>query len=285
MIVVNENGKTLVKVATWSEMYQRIGFQQYADPKSIQLKEIIGWYSFDIKGPCGLTSCRTEHLRGFIVDLGGSKETNIGNVCGKKHFGVIFKQLKEAFRLERNAQQFREDIAARQSEALALLARLQHLREGEYQADDCYRKMNKQMSQLFDEQTSRALRRKAQRNDNRIIRSVALTADEKDLGLGFGRDEEFREELVGVVNGIQATNTYARLSPRRLDTFQAEIEAFAALDAENLTHKQLQEHGRWLSRLDKTFEDLDETLADCQRFLVPENLATIRAQKYNLHRS
>lgn len=285
MIVVNENGKTLVTVGSWAEMYERVGFQQYADPERVTLKNVIGWYSLPTLGPCALTSCRTKHLRGYIVDLGDGRETNIGNICGHKHFGLVFKRAKEAFHTELNAQRFREQIGAKQHEVPALLTRLSQLRAGDYQADDCYRKMNRQMSQLFDEQTSRALKRKAGRGDNRIVRSVALTADEKEMGLGFTAEQQYREELVGTVNGIQAANTYARLSPRKLDVLQAEIEAFATLDPESLTHKQLQQHARWMNRVDRMFADLDETLADCQRFLVPENLATIRAQKYNLHRS
>lgn len=283
MIVTNENGKTLVRVASWAEMYERVGFQQYADPDRIQLKEIIGWYSMDTTGPCALTNCSTPHLRGYIVDLGEGRETNIGNICGFTHFGVVFKQLKDAFQLERNAQQFREDITARQHEVPSLLSRLKHLRNGDYQADDCYRRMNKQMMHLLDEQTSRALKRRAQRKDNRIVRSVALTADDKATRM-FGRDAEYREEVIGIVNGIQATNDYARLSPRKLDTFEAEIRAFAVLDVENLTHRQLKQHARWMSRLEKAFRDLEGVLADCQRFLVPENLAMIRAQKFNLQR-
>jgi hypothetical protein len=284
MIVTNVNGKTLVYVASWAEMYERVGFQQYADPDRIQLKEIIGWYSMDVTGPCALTNCGTPHLRGYIVDLGGGRETNIGNLCGKTHFGVVFKRLKDAFRLERNAQRFREDIGARQNEAPTWLERLRHLREGDYQADDCYSRMKKQMQHLLDEQTSRALKRKAQRNDNRIVRSVAITALERASKM-FSRDDEYREELIGFVAGIQAAHNYARLSSKRLDVFDAEIKAFAALDAQNLTHKQLQQHGRWMNRLDRAFKDIEEALADCQRFLVPENLAFIRAQKFNLHRS
>lgn len=285
MIVVNENGKTLIKVGSWVEMHERVGFQRTADPKFIRLVNIIGWYSLDEVGPCGLTSCRTPHLRGYIVDLGGGTETNLGNICGHKHFGVVFTQLKDAFHVELNAQRFRENIVTRQAMTSTLLARLKHLREGEYQADDCYRKMKRQMSVLFDEKTSRALKRKAERNDNQIVRSVALTADEKAMRLGFDRLSEYRDELVGVVNGIQAASTFARLSPKRLEEIQAQIEVFAGLDAETLSYNQLQTHTRWSNRIEAEFNELDSVLRDCQRFLVPENIARINAQKYNLHRS
>jgi hypothetical protein len=56
---------------------------------------------------------------------------------------------------------------------------------------------------------------------------VAITALERASKM-FSRDDEYREELIGFVAGIQAAHNYARLSGRKLDAFEAEIRAFAA---------------------------------------------------------
>ncbi|NMZ98069.1 hypothetical protein [Pseudomonas lundensis] len=65
-----------------------------------QLLDILGEYSFPEAKmiPCGIQGCRTPHMRGFLVVTTDGLETNIGNVCGKKHLGVNFQEKRTAFR-------------------------------------------------------------------------------------------------------------------------------------------------------------------------------------------
>lgn len=79
-----------------------------------QLLDILGEYSFpEVKMiPCGIQGCRTPHMRGFLVITTDGLETNIGNVCGKKHLGVNFQEKRTAFRQKqsevRNVEQIIE---------------------------------------------------------------------------------------------------------------------------------------------------------------------------------
>lgn len=65
-----------------------------------QLLDILGEYSFPETKmiPCGIQGCRTPHMRGFLVVTTDGLETNIGNVCGKKHLGANFQEKRAVFR-------------------------------------------------------------------------------------------------------------------------------------------------------------------------------------------
>lgn len=79
-----------------------------------ELLDILGEYSFPETKmiPCGIQGCRTPHMRGFLVVTTDGLETNIGNVCGKKHLGVNFQEKRTAFRQKqgevRNVEQIVE---------------------------------------------------------------------------------------------------------------------------------------------------------------------------------
>jgi len=285
LIQLNANGKTLVSVGSWEEIYTRPGFVESIDVQASKLVEILGRYSLQPKQPCGITSCRQPHNRGYIVDIGEGREGIIGNVCGKTHFGVDFQRVKNAFNVAVNATRFRENIITAQHRVPSWLEQLERLRKGEKQADYCYAKIQNQMLKYFDERTSRALTRKAKAGDGRVLRAIELSADEREAGLGERRDAQYRTELVFTVAGIKAATDYAKLSPRRLETFEAEIAALRELDAESLSYNELKARNRQISTIEEKLADLEATLLDCQRFIVPTNIAAINANKSDLQRS
>lgn len=79
-----------------------------------ELLDILGEYSFPELNmiPCGIQGCRTPHMRGFLVLTTDGLETNIGNICGKKHLGVNFQEKRTAFKQKqgetRNVEQIVE---------------------------------------------------------------------------------------------------------------------------------------------------------------------------------
>lgn len=79
-----------------------------------ELLDILGEYTFPEAQmiPCGIQGCRTPHMKGFLVVTTDGLETNIGNVCGKKHLGVNFQEKRTAFRQKqsevRNVEQIVE---------------------------------------------------------------------------------------------------------------------------------------------------------------------------------
>lgn len=98
------------KVESWEDILQIPGFSQKLDPKEHELKEIIGKYIFKDHIACGLTTCRQPHGAGYIVSTKSGTVTNIGNGCGKTHFGVEFKQASRVFDRAVKEHHYRETI-------------------------------------------------------------------------------------------------------------------------------------------------------------------------------
>ena len=166
MIIISEDGKTFVKVEDWSDVVSRPGFMERLNPKDIKLKNLIGQYNLYPAFPCGLTNCRSEHNRGYIVVAAGGLETNIGNVCGKREFGVEFNEFKKTFKQGYNAQRFREKIGLAQATIDHVVVRVSELLEGEHNGEWCYQQMHSYMTRLFPDSITKPLSRPECVNEN-----------------------------------------------------------------------------------------------------------------------
>lgn len=76
---------------------QRPKFKVDIDPLLHSLAEVLTPYSFSKEAPCGLSTCHQGHLHGFLVRTATGEETNIGHVCGKRHFGEDFDVANAAY--------------------------------------------------------------------------------------------------------------------------------------------------------------------------------------------
>lgn len=90
-------------------------------------------------------------------------ETNIGNVCGKRIFGVVFTELNKRFTQETNAQRYREKITATINQLPAIQSKIDSLREGNFGADNSLKKMHWQISKGFELATLDALKSRSKR--------------------------------------------------------------------------------------------------------------------------
>src|SRR3546814_934796 len=107
MITINGE-KGFVRIESWDDIESRPGFAKDIDPRSVKLKAIIGSYTFSDYIPCGLSTCHQPHGNGFLVVTVDGRETNIGRLCGKRHFSVDFVQMSRVFLKDLRAQQNRE---------------------------------------------------------------------------------------------------------------------------------------------------------------------------------
>jgi hypothetical protein len=118
----------LVRLNSWEELYETPGFVLALDPKSAQLKEIIGVYSFGTRQPCGLKNCKQPHGNGYLVTTNDGRVTNLGSVCGKSAFSVAFTSLEKIFNRGLRAKERRERLEALQNRLPAILVRFASLR-------------------------------------------------------------------------------------------------------------------------------------------------------------
>lgn len=61
--------------------------------------QIIGKYErpHNNQITCELNGCATMHMRGYIISTKDGRETNCGNTCGHREFGVAFKDVEARY--------------------------------------------------------------------------------------------------------------------------------------------------------------------------------------------
>lgn len=97
------NMQDIVSIKSWSDIEERPNYvksiQMKKDSKTnefeLKLIQILGTYILNPKVKCGISGCGQMHNSGYLVLLSDKMETNIGNTCGKNHFGTDFSTSKK----------------------------------------------------------------------------------------------------------------------------------------------------------------------------------------------
>lgn len=130
MITINGE-KELVRVESWGDIESRPDFDGRLNPVDHELDAIIGSYVFAEKIPCGLSSCRTLHGRGYLVATKDGRLTNIGKDCGRIYFGVDFETMSRQFDKDIAAKEKRERLWSFSFKADDIARTIERIRKGE----------------------------------------------------------------------------------------------------------------------------------------------------------
>jgi len=114
---------------TLEEVQSYPGYRFDIDPHATDLVGMIGSYYLNPMVPCGLSSCHTKHMRGYVVVTADGEITNIGNDCGRKHFPEGWAVHRNALESRHRIQRYREVIAACVANKHEFDERLRHLKE------------------------------------------------------------------------------------------------------------------------------------------------------------
>jgi hypothetical protein len=276
MIRISEDGKTFVDIKSWEDILSRPGFKQKLDPNLIILKQIIGQYSINPKQPCGLRSCGTKHNRGYLVVADGGLETNIGNVCGKKIFGVEFNQLHDVFKRSLNEQRYREEILETQNQLDDIVEKVEILRNGDFGGDKSYENMHWHITKGFPESICTPLIERAKRGENIVSREVRLSEEERKMLPIARKNDRFRAETIFIIAGIKAVIDYPRLRTILHKRLGNELEEFRNLDVPSLNYINLQHWNNWKNKINTRLKEASNIIDDCRRFLESTNIERIR---------
>ncbi|MFC5571080.1 hypothetical protein ACFPN1_13520 [Lysobacter yangpyeongensis] len=281
MITLNSE-RGLVRIASWDDIESVPGFTADIDPKTVKLKEIIGSYTFDALIPCGLSTCHQPHGNGFLVAAADGRVTNIGRICGKKHFDVEFTQMSRVFLAAVRAQQNREFLGELKHRLPNITAEVAAFKAGEWGAAW----INTRINQLTGKSGSlptpivNAVRQAVRRGDGALTIQRAATKEEREAlaaaadvtGLERrNRISDFVEVQVGQLDG------FAALAPGNgLRDVLGAIEPFLATlseaEIDNLPDKQLRELSKAGSELEPNLERLRTVIGAGKRLLVQQNV-------------
>jgi hypothetical protein len=282
MITLNSE-RGLVRIASWDDVESVPGFTADIDPRTVKLKEIIGSYTFDVLSPCGLSTCHQPHGNGFLVAASDGRVTNIGRICGKRHFSVEFTQMSRVFLAAVRAQQNREFLGELKNRLPSITSEVATIRTEQHGAAW----INIRVNQLTGKSTAlptpiiNAVRQAVRRGDGTLTIERAATKQEREdrsAAVDVKGLEHLRrnvpivvEDRVGQLDGFPA------LAPGNglreiLGVIEPFLTALADADIENLPDKKLRELSKVGGELDTSLERLRSTVAVGRRLLTRQNI-------------
>lgn len=273
----------IVRIASWSDVESVPGFSANIDPKTVKLKEIIGSYTFDALIPCGLSTCHQPHGAGFMVVAEDGRVTNIGRICGKKHFEVEFSQMSRVFLATLRAQQDREFLYGVKCRLPIISAEVASIRNERYGATWINVRVNQLMGSSTALPTSivNAVRHAVRRGDGSLIVERAATSSEREqrsAAVDVKGLEHLRrnipfviEEKVGQLDG------FAALAPgnglrEALGCIEPFLAVLAEVDIDSLPDKKLRELSKVGGELDANLERLRRVIIAGKRLLTRNNI-------------
>ncbi|MEB1527544.1 hypothetical protein [Xanthomonas sp. WHRI 7945] len=282
-MITLSNERGLVRIASWDDIESVPGFTADIDPKTVRLKEIIGSYTFDALIPCGLSTCHQPHGNGFLVAASDGRVTNIGRICGKRHFSVEFTQMSRIFLAAVRAQQNREFLGELRSRLPTITTEVATIKSEQHGAAW----INTRVNQLTGKSTAlptpiiNAVRQAVRRGNGILIIERAATKQEREersAAVDVKGLEHLRRNVSFVVEDqVGQLDGFAALAPGNgLREILGEIEPFlkglSEADIESLPDKQLRELSKVGGELDANLDRLRAIVAAGRRLLTRQNI-------------
>ncbi len=236
-------------------------------------------YHFSEPVPCGIASCRTPHLKGYLITSSDNLETIIGQVCGKRVFGMSFTRQRQRIdqavadaRRKETIQQMIRGMPA----MIEVIERLE--REYKFLQDLKYRLMGALDPRLYKE-----LRTRAERGSAVVTRSVPMTEEEAAIvfettnrrrndGLGWPHKElpictlEGLEFIKSPFKDMLVTNLITPL--RRLSRMRPD-------EVLEMGRRELAREAKWVGEVPQGIVLAEEVVAAGHRFFTSANIANL----------
>lgn len=265
-----------------------------------ELLDILGDYSFPElnKIPCGIQECRTPHMKGFLVITTDGLETNIGNVCGKKHLGVNFQVKRTAFRQKqveiRNVEQIVE--VKQQLERLQPSLDNLELRSGRIVRLKIF--LNKAHPQLTRLIISRAKLAKAN-----LFKTVLMEEPEarreylhdvepdskgnlEPFENWFARRRPTKSAPAGFLVGLNFwKRDLHQLFRQDILNTAAELHNLDSTMIAELPLSELRRYGKWAQTLENRISDVNLVVEEGEAFFGSDNIEALRLLESDLDRS
>lgn len=281
MITLNSE-RGFQRIESWDDILSTPGFTTHVDPKTVKLKEIIGSYSFGTLIPCGLSTCQQPHANGFLVVAADGRVTNLGRICGQRHFSVEFTQMSRIFLAAVRAQNNREFLWEVKNRIPTITAEVSAIRGDQYGASW----INARINQLTGKSGSlptpivNAVRQASRRGDGALMTQRKAEKDEREAlaaateVTGFDRRNRisnFVEVQVGQLDGFAAIAAGNGLK-EIVGSIEPFVAALAEADISALPDKQLRELAKIGGELEPNLARFRAVVAAGRRLLVRQNI-------------
>lgn len=265
-------------VESWDDIIGIPGFVESLDPEEHTLKEIIGRYLFKEYISCGLSNCRQPHGRGYIVTTKSNFVTNIGNGCGKTHFGVEFQEQTKIFERALTEHNNREKLATfifqldGNAELIALLRSKPKGADWVYKTTRALLQKGKGCPEAINEKIHEFVRNRS----GSISVSREATEDEiKDMEAFQNKTlkrPQYIDEVKGNLQGIEALYKENDIRNIIIKDLEENINTISEIDIDTATFKELQHWAKWASEFDNKIDVINKTISYGNKLLNKDNL-------------
>lgn len=279
MITINTE-KELVRIESMEDIYSRPNFKRDLNPKLMVLETIIGEYKFKDKINCGLSDCHQGHNSGYLITTPEGIETNIGHMCGVKHFNVKFGDLSKAFKRDITEKENREKLKEFQHRLPKMEDRLHSLQYDEaYDANWCHKMISYLItpSKLPFPVNSKI---NTMRKQKTALLTIERNLTEKEKSLiqvsGSAHIPSTVTEEVSEINGFPALYEENNLKHLLIDDLAQNIKHIKSLDVDSLCFEELKRHAKWVGEVVQKFDASATIILDAKKLLTADNLKPLK---------
>lgn len=263
---------------SFEELSEREHFSAPLDHTAHALREVLTDYHFAREVPCGLKSCRQPHKHGFLVITEDGAETNIGQRCGKTHFGEeVFSRARSEYTRRRE----REELVARAKQIQALAPDISRsitdLIQRPFGAKWAIR-VTGELSSVIGEDAVESLRLSTIRDDLAVTttrrRSDREIEDFMAANRGASRERAtYEDQVIGRLLPADWLNFDFR--SRLVVDLQGPLVEFKELAVDAMASPKLRAQVKRFDGYDQVLAAASEATTSALRFLAGENLELV----------
>nr|WP_146219642.1 hypothetical protein [Pseudomonas sp. RW407] len=279
-----------LEIKTADDLESRPNYREvldFGESAGRELLDILGAYIFpDTKSvKCGIRNCRTPHRRGYLISTTDGLETNIGNVCGKKHLGAVFTEKTSLYRKKQSHQRNIEQIRAIKMRISSLQSELDSLKS----AAECVSRLKILLNRCHPNLV-RVLTGRSKLNNPVLGTRIPMTREEAErqyvhmakenadgkvqtleawLAKGWPKKTVVAGQLAGLRFWMSDLHQALR---QELLTPTEELQKMSDSDIEQLSPRKLTEYARWSQKLDTSLAKARVIVMDGESFFELQNI-------------
>lgn len=276
-----------INIDSPADLYIRPNFQEEVDfsLSDRKLKLILQAYHFpeDQQIPCGISSCRTKHGRGFLVLTSDGLETNIGNRCGKKHLGADFDYERNRFNAEQRRLKNRQAVADFRKDASKHRVLLDSIIERAKPFQKRKRQLMRENPHAWSEAKKLSKRRVSYiDNEDRLsIEDARTLHKELDVHLGFAkwlnREKPTVADLRIRLDGLSAIGfDFHEQLVAGLQTPLGELMALTDAAIDDMSDAALDKWRKLIQQLPARISKAEDMIIETDKLISPTNMLKLQ---------
>ncbi|MBK3756605.1 hypothetical protein [Stutzerimonas frequens] len=240
---------------------------------------VVAPYRFLDRIPCGIETCHTPHLSGYLITTSDGLETAIGSHCGRKHFGTSFSKEKRRVNEAVDRQRRIKLIKSMLDDMAAHLVVIEELERHYKGLSD---KKNRLMGAI-DISLYSSIKQRADKGQDEITKDVPMTKEEaasyfatsnrkENDGKGWPAKSVFLARLDGMA--FIKARPKEMLVTTLIDPMRT-LSKMGPSDIEAMKRRELTDMAKWVGEVPKSIERAQAVVEAGYRFFHSENIAKL----------